>query len=232
MSRSLRRGALAATLALSIAPLAACGAGYDSGTDSVRPDNAYARTDGIEVQNVNVVIGEAADGPASVTARIFNDSGADQTLEAILLGTEGGQFELLPPEGESAITVPAGGSVMLGGEGNPAAYVPDASAAGIAAGNAQNLVFLMSESGEAELFARVVPATGPFAYYADWGPTEPPAEETAEEQDQQQETEQQETQDTGTAGEESGEDTGTGEDGGAGEDAAGEESGDDGTADE
>ncbi|WP_207957876.1 DUF461 domain-containing protein [Streptomyces sp. YIM 98790] len=225
MSRSLRRGALAATLALSIAPLAACGAGAESGTNTIRPDNAYAVIDGIEVQNASVLIGEEADGPASVTARIFNTGDENQTLEAILLGPDGGSFELLPAEGESGITIPAGGSVMLGGEGNPAAYVPDASAAGIAAGNAQNLTFLLSESGEAELFARVVPATDPYSYYADWGPTLPPAEEQEqEEQAEEQEQEEQAGEDS-TAGEEtSGEDT-TGE-GAAEEETAEEGSGD------
>ena len=70
MSRSLRRGALAATaLAFSIATLSACAAGKDAQTLEIKPDNAATSVGDIKIQNVNVVTqpGRRA-GPAAVTA--------------------------------------------------------------------------------------------------------------------------------------------------------------------
>ncbi|GAA1896558.1 lipoprotein [Streptomyces sodiiphilus] len=175
MSRSLRRGALAAAIVLSIAPLtAACGAGFDAQTGGVNPRNATVRVDDIQIQNVNIVMSEESDGPASVSARLFNDGSEEQTLEAIVLADTGQEIQLVPAEGDSRIVLPPRGSVALGGEGNAAAVIEDAEAAGVALGNAQHLVFDLSESGRAELYARVVPADGHWQHYQEWGPSPSP----------------------------------------------------------
>ncbi|MFB7505704.1 DUF461 domain-containing protein, partial [Streptomyces broussonetiae] len=56
MSSSLRRGALAASaIVFSIASLAACGAGNDSQTLEIKPDNAATKVGNIKVQNALII---------------------------------------------------------------------------------------------------------------------------------------------------------------------------------
>lgn len=173
MSSSLRRGVTAAVFTFSIAALtAACGAGQHAGTSQIKPDNAYAQVDDIKVQNVNVVMADDGSGPAGVTARLFNTGSQDQTLESITLPGSDVRAELVPADGESSVVVPRHGSVVLGGEGNPEAVIADPAAAQVALGNAQHLVFVLSDTGDIGLYARVVsPTTAGFEYYRDWAPT-------------------------------------------------------------
>ncbi|MFE0690511.1 DUF461 domain-containing protein [Streptomyces xiamenensis] len=183
MSSSLRRGAVAAVFAFStVLALSACGAGFEAETQKIKPDNAAAQVDAIKVQNVNVILPDGTDGPAGISARIFNESTTEQVLESITLPGSGVVVELTPAGNESQVVVPARGSVALGGEGNPSAFIADPAAAQIALGNAQQLVFLLSETGAIELAATVVPASENWTYYADWGPTPPavPADEEGE----------------------------------------------------
>ncbi|MQS06257.1 DUF461 domain-containing protein [Streptomyces alkaliphilus] len=170
MSSSLRRGALTATFVLSIATVTACGAGFDAETDQVGPMQAGVQVEDIKIQNVNVLLAEEEGGPAGVSARIFNDGTEDQTLLSITLPGSGEEMELIPAEGEDEIVIPARGSLALGGEGNAIAIIEDPQGAGIAAGNAQHLVFDLSTSGEAALYARVMPVVDFFDYYLDWAP--------------------------------------------------------------
>ncbi|MGK5533233.1 DUF461 domain-containing protein [Streptomyces sp. URMC 129] len=169
MSSSLRRGSAAAFFAFSIAALTACGAGNGAETGKVKPDNAAAQVDDIKIQNVNVILPESGDGPGAISARLFNEGTEDQTLESIALPGSGGRVELIPAEGEDAVVVPAGGSVGLGsGDGDAAAYLEDPADTDVALGNAQHVVFTLSETGEIGLHARVVPDTG--IYQGEWGP--------------------------------------------------------------
>jgi hypothetical protein len=166
----------AAFFALSIAGLTACGAGTDAETGRIRPDNASAQEEDIKVQNVNVILPDGTDGPGAISARLFNEGTEDQVLEAIGLADSDDPVELIPAEGESRVIVPAGGSVALGGEGNAAAYIADPAGAGVALGDAQGLVFLLSDTGEVSLSARVVTDSEAFAYYDGWGATPTPQE--------------------------------------------------------
>ncbi|PJE97447.1 hypothetical protein CUT44_12250 [Streptomyces carminius] len=174
MSSSLRRGALAATaLALSIATLTACGAGPDAQSLTIRPDNASAAVEDLELQNVNIVTSQDGEsGRAAVTARIFNGGTEDETLESVTIGGSDTAVELTPAEG-GELTVPAGGSLALGGEDNATAIVEDVEQAGIRQGDAQSLVFEFESTGRVELRATVVPATGPWEGY---GPGAAPEE--------------------------------------------------------
>lgn len=172
MSRSLRRGALAATaVVFSIVSLAACGAGHDAQTLQVKPDNAAVTKGDIKVQNALVITQEKdKKGPSAVSATLFNAGTKDQTLDAITL--PGGKATVvLKPAGSAAkVIVPAGGSVVLGGTGNASAVVAGGGA--VEDGNAQKVVFQLSNAGDVELEAFVVPATG---MYAAFGPTAAPA---------------------------------------------------------
>ncbi|MDK1472434.1 DUF461 domain-containing protein [Streptomyces sp. 549] len=170
MSSHLRRGVVAATvIALSTASLAGCGAGRNAQTSGVNPDNAAITVGSIKIQNVNIVTSEDGDGPAAVSARIFNDGTEDETLESVKVTGAGGEVELKPAK-DGDLTVPAGGSLMLGGPNNASAFLADTG--DVTDGNAQPIVFELSETGAVELRATVVPARGG---YSDYGPT-PPAE--------------------------------------------------------
>ncbi|MER6255017.1 DUF461 domain-containing protein [Streptomyces sp. NPDC001584] len=174
MSRSLRRGALAATaVVFSIASLAACGAGQDAQTLQIKPDNAAAAKGEIEVQNALVITqGQKGEkGPAVVSATVFNNGTKAETLDGITLPGGKGKVALKPAEGSGKVTVPALGYVVIGGKGNASAVIED-GAATVRDGEVQKVLFQLSSTGGIELEAFVVPATGAFAPF---GPTAAPA---------------------------------------------------------
>ncbi|WP_256105699.1 DUF461 domain-containing protein [Streptomyces sp. ODS05-4] len=173
MSRSLRRGALAATaIVFSIASLAACGAGNDAQTLGVRPDNAAATVGNIQIQNVAVVTQPERDaaGPAVVTANIFNNGSKPETLDEIALPGANAPVKLSAAKGGGKITVPAGGSVLLGGEGNASAVI-DRGREATRDGDNQEIVFTLSETGDVKMKAAVTPAT---SYFSGFGPSQMP----------------------------------------------------------
>ncbi|MGZ2361911.1 DUF461 domain-containing protein [Streptomyces sp. 372A] len=170
MSRSLRHGALAATaIAFSITALTACGAGNNAQTLEVRPDNASTRSGDIKVQNVNVITQpeREAKGPAVVTATLFNNGSKPETLDSITLKGGSGTVQLHPAKGSGPVVVPAGGRVILGGQGNASAVIENGDEA-TENGNVQPLVFKFSRTGDISLGASVVPATH---YFEGFGPS-------------------------------------------------------------
>ncbi|MFJ9376101.1 DUF461 domain-containing protein [Streptomyces sp. NPDC101455] len=176
MSSSLRRGALAAaTIAFSIASLAACAAGNDAQTLEVKPDNAGVTVGAIKVQNALVITqpltesGTEGTGPAVISATLFNNSKNPQTLDS--LSVDGaGTATLTPAKGKGKLVVPAFGSLVLGGKGNASAALTDP--AGITDGNAQKVTFTLSRTGGVSLSAFVVPAD---SYFTKWGPSSIPS---------------------------------------------------------
>ncbi|MEU7067533.1 DUF461 domain-containing protein [Streptomyces sp. NPDC046161] len=174
MSRSLRRGALAATaIVFSIASLSACAAGNDAQTLEIKPDNAAVTKGNIKIQNALVITQSTKEkkGPAAVSATVFNSGDTPQTLDGITLAGGKTKVTLKPAEGSGKITVPAGGSVVLGGKGNASAVVEGGREA-VQDGNVQEVVFQLSSTGDVKLDAYVVPGAG---MYAAFGPTEAPA---------------------------------------------------------
>ncbi|MBK3565974.1 MULTISPECIES: DUF461 domain-containing protein [unclassified Streptomyces] len=173
MSSSLRRGALAAAaIAFSIASLAACGAGDDAQTLEVKPDNAAVSVGAIKVQNALVITQPITDsspqpsGPAVISATLFNTSKDPQTLDSV--SVDGiGTATLTPAKGKGKLTVPAFGSIVLGGKGNASAALTDVGT-GLEDGNAQKVTFTLSTTGAVSLSAFVVPAD---SYFTKWGPT-------------------------------------------------------------
>ncbi|MCP9944312.1 DUF461 domain-containing protein [Streptomyces somaliensis] len=176
MSRSLRRGALAATaLMISLAPLTACGAGHDAQSLQIKPDNATTTVGDIEVLNALLITpAEGAEGPAVVSATLFNGGSKAETLEAVQLPGSDAKAELKPTGGAGPLTVPAGGSLILGGKGNASVVVRGLEES--ARGGAQDVVFRLSETGDVKLRA-LVHATG--SYYDTFGPTPLPSSPAA-----------------------------------------------------
>jgi hypothetical protein len=175
--RSFRRGVLAAVLALTIAPLAAaCGAGNDAQSKEVQPDSASASRGPIEVQNTFVLT--QADGPATVSARVFNNGTTEQTLQSVAL-SGGVSATLTGKDGDQSVTVPPHGSVLLGGKGNPAATI-DTGSESLRDGDVQNAVFTFSGVGAVSVPANVTPATG---FFEPFGPSSVPTVQTPSQTD-------------------------------------------------
>ncbi|MEU6370477.1 DUF461 domain-containing protein [Streptomyces sp. NPDC046931] len=172
MSSSLRRGALAAAaIAFSIASLAACGAGNNSQTLEIKPDNAATSVGDIKVQNAVVITqpDPKATGPAVISATVFNVGTTDQTLDSISVDGDGTAV-LSPAKGKGKVTVPAHGSVVIGGKDHASAVL-DNPGSGVKNGNAQKITFSFSKTGDVSLRAFVVPAE---SYFSKWGPSNIP----------------------------------------------------------
>jgi copper(I)-binding protein len=177
VSSSLRRGALAAAaIAFSIASLAACGAGNNAQTLEVKPDNAATSVGDIKIQNALVITqpDTTSTGPAVVSATVFNNGRTPQTLDSVKIGGDG-VAQITPAKGGGKLTIPAGGHVILGGEGNASAALSNPGAA-VKDGNAQPITFTFSKTGDVKLRAFVVPAE---SYFTKWGPSDIPAAPTA-----------------------------------------------------
>ncbi|MFE9558678.1 DUF461 domain-containing protein [Streptomyces sp. NPDC006692] len=171
MSRSLRRGALAASaIAFSLLSLSACAAGNKAQTLGVKADNAYVTVGDIKVQNATVVTQPKADaeGPAVVTGTLFNNGADPQTLDSVQVGAT--TAKLSPAKGSGAITIGAHSSIMLGGKDNASAVIANGREAA-KNGDAQKVTFQFSKTGAVSVDAFVVPATG---YFAGIGPSELP----------------------------------------------------------
>ncbi|MFJ3232243.1 DUF461 domain-containing protein [Streptomyces sp. NPDC086787] len=173
MSSSIRRGALAASaLAFSIAALAGCAAGNNAQTLEVKPDNAATSVGGLKVQNATVITQPdlTSDGPAVISATIFNNGPDEQTLESLAVPGTGKTATLSPAKGGS-LTIKPGTSLILGGKGNASAVLPSSREA-VKDGNAQKITFSFSKTGDVSLRAFVVPAK---SYFTGWGPSEIPS---------------------------------------------------------
>ncbi|MFK4065766.1 copper chaperone PCu(A)C [Streptomyces sp. NPDC029674] len=179
MSRSLRRGALAATaIAFSLASLSACAAGNNAQTMEIKPDNAATTVGDIKIQNAMVITqpGQESAGPAAVAATIFNSGDKPQTLNAVSVDGAEGKAKLTrgkedkdsKPKGP--LTIPAGGSIVIGGKDNASAVL-SGNLDEVKEGNAQPVTFSFSRTGDVKMEAFVVPAE---SYFSKWGPTEVP----------------------------------------------------------
>ncbi len=168
MVSSFRRGAVAAVLVLSLAPLAAaCSAGNDAQTNEIHPNSFSGSAGNAKVQSAFVLTDPS--GPATVSARLFNNGSTEQTLTSVQIDGAGGA-QLLGANGGSTITIPAHGSVLLGGQGNPAAVLSGAGE-GLRDGDVQDAVFTFSGAGAVKTPISVTPAAG---YFEPYGPGSAP----------------------------------------------------------
>lgn len=173
MSSSLRRGALAASaIAFSIASLAACGAGTNAQTLQITPDNAETRVGTVKVQNATVITQPElkSTGPAVVAATLFNNDSKAQTLQSVSVAGSTDPVKLTPAKGGS-LTIPAHGSLILGGKGNASAVIARGREA-MKDGDVQSVTFTFSITGPVTLQSFVVPAS---SYFTGWGPSQVPS---------------------------------------------------------
>ncbi|MBW8797046.1 MAG: DUF461 domain-containing protein [Streptomyces sp.] len=173
MSSSLRRGALAASaIAFSVAGLSACGAGNNSQTLEIKPDNAATSVGDIKVQNATVITQPdlTSTGPAVVSATIFNTGTEPETLQSITVAGTGKTAELHATKTQP-LTIPGGGRLILGGKDNASAVLGSSREA-VQDGNAQKITFTFSKAGDVSLRAFVVPAE---SFFTGWGPSAVPS---------------------------------------------------------
>ncbi|WP_316522963.1 DUF461 domain-containing protein [Kitasatospora brasiliensis] len=178
MSRSLRRGSIAAIAAIAIASLSSCAAGNTPDTLQIKPDNAAA-TIGTHLRLNNIVVvtgvGTAGEhtGAANVVVNIANSGDAPAELQSV--SVNGAAATFADPAGAplSGIVVPAGGAVAIGGEGNPSATVASAS---VHVGGFAPTVFTFKDGQKVEAQAGVSPDSGEHGngLYKGFGPTPSP----------------------------------------------------------
>lgn len=177
VSRSLRRGTLAAFLVLAIAPLSACAVGNDAASLQVKPDSAATTVGDIEIQNAVVIVGSGSNDAVGVSAALVNNGTKPQTLRSVQIGGVAAPLALSTANSNNGtggtIIVPPGNSVLLGGPGNPAATVQgDAASLRGSVGNNQRVTFTFSRTGAVPITALTVAAEN---YYESFGPTPKPS---------------------------------------------------------
>ena len=157
MSRSLRRGAVAALIIATAPILSACSAGSGAATLQVKPD-AAATSIGKTLKLNGISLIAATDGTsvANVTANIANANNLPETLQSV--SVDGTPTALSGPA-----VIPAGGSLMLGGPGQVTAR-----AASISERPGQNatVTFTFAGAGSVTVQALVNAGTGEYASYA------------------------------------------------------------------
>ncbi|MFF3597534.1 DUF461 domain-containing protein [Kitasatospora indigofera] len=175
MSRSLRRGSLAAIAAIAIASLSACAAGNNAETLEVKPDNTSVTlgTD-LRLNNIVVVTGDETSGehtgPANVTVNISNTGAEPAKLESISV-EGGGTATLTDPSGAplKELIIKPGDAVLLGGPGQPTARLASAT---LQVGGFVPTTFAFEKAGQVQAEAAVY---ANFGYYKGFGPTPTPS---------------------------------------------------------
>ncbi|MEU3568926.1 DUF461 domain-containing protein [Kitasatospora sp. NPDC036755] len=178
MSRSLRRGSIAAIAAIAIASLSSCAAGNTPDTLQIKPDNAAATLGtNLRLNNIVVVTAEGASGdhtgPANVVVNIANTATTPAELQSVTVGGAAATFADAAGAPLSEIVVPAGGSVVIGGQGNPSAT---AASATVHVGGFAPTVFTFKDGQKVEAQAAVSPDSGEHGrgLYQGFGPTPSP----------------------------------------------------------
>ncbi|MFJ7912201.1 DUF461 domain-containing protein [Kitasatospora sp. NPDC096204] len=178
MSRSLRRGSIAAIAAIAIASLSSCAAGNTPDTLQIKPDNAAATVGThLRLNNIVVVTGQGAvgdhTGPANVVVNIANTADIPAELQSVTVGGAAATFSDAAGAPLSGIVVPAGGAVAIGGQGNPTAT---AASATVQVGGFAPTVFTFKDGQKVEAQAAVSPDSGEHGngLYQGYGPTPSP----------------------------------------------------------
>ncbi|MGW4803320.1 DUF461 domain-containing protein [Kitasatospora sp. NPDC004272] len=169
MSRSLRRGAVAAIVLAAIVPLAACAAGNDASTLQIKPDNA-ATAIGTDVKLNNIVVvtpkgtAGAYSGAANLTVNIANTGTAEEVLTSVKIDDAAAKLTDESGAAVSDITLAPGESVLIGAEGGPTASIPTSD---LSVGGYAKTAFTFKKAGEVSANANVQPADG---LYEGFGP--------------------------------------------------------------
>lgn len=148
MSRSIRRGAVAATLALALAPLAAaCSSGTNAATGDLKPDTPHTALGTVKVQNLTLVAGDEGTDLVALGGAFINEGDRPETLAKVVLEGATGAAELRSAAGTGPITIPAHGAVYLTGGADKIVFKAD----DIRAGDYKKVTFSFGTVGETTL---------------------------------------------------------------------------------
>ncbi|GCD94240.1 hypothetical protein [Embleya hyalina] len=185
MSRSLRRGALAATVAVVLPLAAGCASGKEAETSKIQPDTANAAFGSFKIQNVQLVTSDPGKNLVSLGGALFNEGTTPETITKVTV--DGAGQALGGP-----LTIPAGGAAYL--VDRPQGMAADdpqgrvyigplvfPNAAKVEAGSFRRVTFAFGTAGETSLDVSV---HAPSGYFAQLKPTPaftpaPPAPPTA-----------------------------------------------------
>ncbi|WP_051945251.1 hypothetical protein [Streptacidiphilus rugosus] len=168
MSRTLRRGAVAAVI-VAIAPvLAACSAGSSAATLEIKPNVAATTLQipgggQLKLNGIAVVTDANGNAPANVVANIANNESQDDNLVSVTVGTTAATLT-------GNTKIPQGGSILLStpGVGNPIAQVATLAEP---AGATVPVTFGFANGGPVTISVQIQLGTGDYASYA---PATPP----------------------------------------------------------
>lgn len=163
--RSVRRGAVAATLALALVPLAsACSSGTDAATSKLKPDTPHTRLGTVQVQNLTLVTGDDGTDLVALGGAFINEGDQPETLTKVTLEGASAPAELHSAAGDGPITIPAGGAVYFSGGVDKAVFENTE----VKHGAYVKVTLSFSTVGETTLG---VPVHDPEGYYAPLKPT-------------------------------------------------------------
>jgi hypothetical protein len=156
VSRSLRRGAVAALIIATAPVLAACSAGDGAATLQVKPNAAATTLGSLKLNGINVITATDGSDRANVSVNIANTSSAVEILTSVSAG--GASATLSGPA-----VIPPQRSLLLSGPGEVSATV-----SGFTATPGQNtpVTFTFANAGTVTIPALVSAGTGAYALYA------------------------------------------------------------------
>jgi hypothetical protein len=171
VSLSLRRGALATAAVLAFVPLAAgCGAGFDAGSEQVKPDNTSATIGQLSLLNVSVVLDQSTN-QALVTGTVANNGSGSDQLEEVTAGgheaklaqpsrgstSDAANLTAAIPATVTSLPIPGGQTLRLGSTGMAMATV---SGSGLSLGRFVSVTFDFANAGTTTVQALVESPTG------------------------------------------------------------------------
>jgi len=174
-TRRGRAGLAATAVVLAAAPFAAaCGAGFNSASEDVKPNAAAGTVGDLRVNNVWVIVDQNS-GTAEVIGAVTNTGDAQDQLTAATAGGSDVTFAAAPAGsagGESTgkgvtvaadgVTVPGGESVSFGEQGSPGLSIVGG---GLVPGHFTTVKLTFAQAGTLTLTAEVEPDTGLFVGY-------------------------------------------------------------------
>ncbi|MBC3843579.1 DUF461 domain-containing protein [Streptacidiphilus sp. 4-A2] len=169
MSRSLRRGAVAAVIIATAPVLAACSAGDGAATLQVKPDSAATSIgSSLKLNGITVITATNGSNEANVVVSIANQTTTAETLTGVSVsGT--------PATLSGPAVIPPLGSLLVSGPGQVSATVADLTQT---AGQNVPVTFTFSTNGSVSTQALVNAGTGDYAAYAPSTPSASPTPST------------------------------------------------------
>lgn len=166
-SRRVRAGVATAAVVLAVAPFAAaCGAGFNAATDSIKPNAGAATVGPLRINNVWVVV-DPSSGDAEVIGAVANTGGDQASLPQV--SVDGTSATIAPPpvdDGSSTAGpltgIAAGQSISFGEQGQPEIVLTGSS---LSPGNLATVKFDFGSAGTGTITAQVESNTGLFADY-------------------------------------------------------------------